>query len=948
MKEVFRNFSKPVTAELRRLGMEAPTEIQKMAIPHILKGENALLIAPTGMGKTEAALLPILELFLRLRGQEKVQGISTIYVTPLRSLNRDIFRRLDKIGERLGVRIEVRHGDTPQKARRLQAESPPNMLITTPETLQAILVGRKMRRHLQGVRWVVVDEIHEMASDKRGVQLSLALERLGALTGREFQRIGLSATIGDPAAVGAFLAGKGRRVKVLRSEFYREMSIVVESPTLAKEDEVLAKQLMIPTGTASRIRRVVELASQYKSILVFTNTREHAESLASKLRTAAPQLPIGVHHGSLSKEVRIETEGQMKSGRLKVVICTSSLELGIDIGAIDFIIQYQSPKQVTRIVQRIGRSGHAVGGRPRGCIIAAWPDDILESAVILRRALAGKLEMPDIHSGALDVLAHQTVGLALDRGSITLEEAYSNVTRAHPYAALTAEDFAETLEQIRGEHKLRSYNDVFVVNSPLTYQYYFENLSMIPDIQQYFVFDYAARRKIGILDQGFVARRGKPGSQFILHGSVWQILNVDEERRVVEVESISPTPAAIPAWEGEVLPVPFKIAYEAGGLRRKIEEQLVEGNDPASALTGYPMDATSKAKVVSIIKKQLGSYPLPHDRRMVVEAFENYIIIHGCFGDKVNQTLSRILGSLLTAKIGVEVAVQSDPYRIALITPYPVDPSLIKRELTSLTPEDVPKVIDAVIDRTELFGWRLWNNAKRFGMISKKAEYRSAQIRIILRALRGTPIYKETIREICLENLDVDAAMNVLRWIRAGKIAIEVSSFKEVPSPLAAPLLDKIAPHDLLRPVQERGDVIKLLKDRLNDRTLQLICVFKGDWKSLRKVRGLPERIRCPKCGSTLVAVTYRGDSETEKAVKKRLRRQKLSASERHQWLNAWKSASLVQNYGKKAAVTMAGRGIGPSTAARILRRQHRTEDSLYIALLKAEREYLRTKMFWD
>jgi ATP-dependent Lhr-like helicase len=235
VKEVFRNFSKPVTAELRRLGMEAPTEIQKMAIPHILKGENALLIAPTGMGKTEAALLPILELFLRLRGREKVlQGISTVYITPLRSLNRDIFRRLAEIGERLGVRIEVRHGDTPQKARRLQAESPPNMLITTPETLQAILVGRKMRRHLQGVRWVVVDEIHEMASDKRGVQLSLALERLDALTGRGFQKIGLSATIGDPATVGAFLAGKGRRVKVLRSEFYREMSVVVESPTLEK------------------------------------------------------------------------------------------------------------------------------------------------------------------------------------------------------------------------------------------------------------------------------------------------------------------------------------------------------------------------------------------------------------------------------------------------------------------------------------------------------------------------------------------------------------------------------------------------------------------------------------------------------------------------------------------------------------------------------------------
>jgi len=908
-----------------------------------------LLIAPTGMGKTEAALLPILELLLRLRGREKkLQGISALYITPLRSLNRDIFRRLAEIGERLGIRIEVRHGDTPPKARRLQAESPPNMLITTPETLQAILVGRKMRGHLQCVMWVVVDEIHELAADKRGVQLSLALERLVALTGRMFQRIGLSATIGDPATVGVFLVGKAGKVKVLRSEFYREMSVVVESPTPTKKDEVLAERLMIPVGTSSRIRRIVELASQYRSTLVFTNTREHAESLASKLRATAPQFPIGIHHGSLSKEVRIETERLLKSGRLKVVICTSSLELGIDIGTIDLIIQYQSPKQVTRIVQRIGRSGHAIGGRPRGCIIAAWPDDILESAVILRRALAGELEMLNVHSGALDVLAHQTVGLTLDKGAITLKAAYSNVTRAQPYAHLTAEEFTENLEQMKGEQKLRFYDDVITVNSPLSHQYYFENLSMIPDVQQYLVFDYAARRKIGVLDQAFVARRGKPGSQFILHGSVWQILTVNEERRVVEVESIDPTPAAIPAWEGEVIPVPFEVAYEVGGLRRMIAEQLVEGGDPAGALAGYPMDAASKAKVVSIIRKQLDLYPLPHDRHLVVEAFENYIIIHGCFGDKANQTLSRILGTLLTSKIGLEVAVQSDPYRIALITPYPVDPHLIKQELTSLTPEDVPKVLEAILDRTELFGWRLWNNAKRFGVVSKKAEYRSAQIRILLRALRGTPVYKETVREIYLENLDIAAAVNVLRWIQMGKIAVEVAPFKEGPSPLATPLLDKIAPHDLMRPVQERDEVIKLLKSRLNDKTLKLICVFKGDWKSLRRVRSLPERIRCPKCGSTLVAVTYKGDSETEKAVRKKLKRQKLSTDEKHLWLTAWKSASLVQNYGKKAAVTMAGRGIGPATAARILSRQRGTEEGFYIALLRAEREYLRTRMFWD
>lgn len=949
MEGAFRDFSRPITGELRRLGLEIPTEIQEMAIPYILKGHNALLIAPTGMGKTEAAFLPILELLIRLRGREKsLQGISALYVTPLRSLNRDIFRRLVEIGERLEIKIEVRHGDTSQKIRKLQAESPPNILITTPETLQAILVGRKMRRHLQNVRWVVVDEIHEMAADKRGVQLSLALERLFALVGREFQRIGLSATIGDPEAIGAFLVGKGRTVKILRSEFYREMSVIVESPTPTKADDELAERLMIPPSTAARIRRIIELISQYRSTLVFTNTREHAESLASKLKAAAPQLPIGIHHGSLSKDVRIETEMQMKSGLLRAVICTSSLELGIDIGSVDFVIQYQSPKQVTRIVQRIGRSGHAVGRQPKGCIIAAWPDDILESAVILKKAKTGELEIPEIHNGALDALAHQTVGLALDKGSVTLQEAYATLTKAQPYGSLSVESFSETLEQMTGSRRLRSYDGVFKINSPQSYTYYFENLSMISDVQQYVVFDYAARRKIGVLDQEFIARRGNPGSQFILYGSVWQILNVNEERRVVEVESIDPTPAAVPAWEGEMIPVPFEIAREVGGLRRLIAERLVQGGDANSVLVDYPMDAASKGKVVAAINKQLDSYMLPHDRGLVVEAFENYIIIHVCFGDKVNKTLSLIIGSLLTAKTGLDIALQSDPYRIAFITPYPLDLSLIVQALTSLTPEDVPKILEAIIDRTELFGWRLWNNAKRFGVVSKKAEYNLTQIRILLHALKGTPVYKETIREICLENLDTATTIEIINLIRAGDIAVEEVSLQGMASPLAMPLLDKIAPHDLLRPVQERDDVLKLLKERLNDKTLKLICVFKGDWISLLRVKSLPNIIRCPKCSSSLIAITYKDDVETEKVVRKRVKQQKLSPSENHLWLTAWKSASLIQNYGKKAAIALAGRGIGPTTAARILSRRHGSDNGLLVAILRAEREYLRTRMFWD
>ncbi|MFH1329029.1 MAG: DEAD/DEAH box helicase [Candidatus Bathyarchaeota archaeon] len=409
-------FSKPILNELKKIGIYKLTEIQEKAIPVIKTGNNVLLIAPTGLGKTEAAILPIFDMFLSRNKGENPKGISMLYITPLRSLNRDILKRLVEMGKRLEIRIEVRHGDTPTGIRRAQAKSPPNMLITTPETLQAILAGWRMREHLKEVRWVVIDEIHEFASDKRGVQLTLALERLQIFTGSVFQRIGLSATIGNPKLVGRFLAGKKADVQIIKAEVYREIMPQVESPSVTQTDEEISTKLMIPAGIVSRVRRILELLNEYRTVLIFTNTREHAESLASKIRIISPGKKIGIHHGSLSKEIRIDTEQSLKNGELKAVICTSSLELGIDIGMIDFVVQYMSPRQVTKIVQRIGRSGHVVGDKPKGCIIAAWPDDILESGVILRRALSGELEEPLLHSNALDVLAHQLVGLTLDRG----------------------------------------------------------------------------------------------------------------------------------------------------------------------------------------------------------------------------------------------------------------------------------------------------------------------------------------------------------------------------------------------------------------------------------------------------------------------------------------------------------------------------------------------------
>ncbi len=948
--ELWGEFSKPLLSELERLGISQLTEIQRKATHPILSGENVVLISPTGTGKTEAAVVPLLELFLRARSMGvSLHGMSILYITPLRSLNRDILRRLVEVGQRLGVRIEVRHGDTPVAVRNLQARSPPDMLITTPETLQAVLAGRRIREHLKGVRWVVVDEIHELAQDKRGSQLAIALERLQVLTGRSFQRLGLSATIGDAELIGRFLVGEGRQFQVIKAEIFREMGAHVESPSPTDSDREVAERFIIPPGVVARVRRLLGLLKEYRTVLVFTNTREHAESLTSKVRMIAPSEKVGIHHGSLSREVRIETEGLLKEGMLKAVICTSSLELGIDVGAIDFVVQYMSPRQVTRIVQRIGRSGHAIVGRPRGCIIATWPDDILESAVILRRALGGILEEPLLHSGALDVLAHQLVGLALDHGAITLGSAFTIVAKAYPYSKLTPEDFQRTAEQLREEEKIRLYDGVVKIAPNNSRKYYYENLSMIPDVKRYTVFDFAAKRRIGILDQEFVARHGKVGNQFILHGHVWQILQVDEERYAIEVEGVEPTAAAIPAWEGDIIPVPFEVAQEVGRLRREIGGRLARGQEVSDLFSDYPMDENSKVQAVSAVKRQIEEgHLLPHDKQVVIEPFENYTIIHGCFGDKPNQTLSRILALLLTSKTGLEVGVQSDPYRMVLITPYPIDPEMVKSMLTGLDAEDASIILERAIDQTTLFLWRLWNNAKRFGVVSKEAEYRLNYARALLRALKGSPVYQETLREIYLENLDLPHLKAIVEGIMSSEIAVETEPIKVAASTFAYPLLDKIAPHDLLQPARERSEVIGLLKSRLEAKTMRLLCAFKGDWEGTRTVRSLPEKISCPACGSTLIAATFKDDAATAQAIRKKLKGRRFSKDEEKLWLTAWKAASLVQNYGRRAVVTMAARGVGPTTAARILQRSFRSEDEFYLAILRAERDYLRTRMFWD
>ena len=935
---VFSSLKPPVLRRLEKEGFLEASPIQELAIPAILNGDNVLLIAPTGTGKTLAAMLPVLDRFLESRIEQRQRGISILYVTPLRALNRDLLRRLEDIGKDLDIKIQVRHGDTPLSARASQARSPPDMMITTPETLQAILIGKKMSEHLKAVRWVVVDEVHELATDERGVQLEVALERLLDLTGVEFQRIGLSATIGEPERIGQFLVGSNRKVLVLRSDEVRGLQIKVSSVQPSQEDQKEAEQLGLPTSTVARARRILNLIETHKSTLVFTNTREHAEALAAQLTALGAVGTVKVHHGSLSREIREEAEKDFQEGKIRALICTSSLELGIDIGSVDFIVQFTSPRETTRLVQRVGRSGHTLRGTSRGTILTMGTDDTLESAILVQRALAGRLERPIIHEKPFDVLSHQVIGILLQKRRVTVEELFAIVRRSYPYRDLQTDELERLLHQLEDLRFLRRFAGQVSPRNPGAIQYYFRNLSVIPDVRRYTVFDFFRKRRIGSLDQDFVARRCASGTEFILHGQTWKVISIDEEKFHVEVESSPPSLTAIPGWEGDMIPVQIDVAMEVGKLRQQVRDESEDSF----------LDQTERERVRSSLLLQERQARIPTDQLILVEEFENTVVVHTCAGNLVNEAMATVLASIFGSSLGANIATQVDQYRFALIFPRPVSALVVSEELRKLTPSDLERIIKETVESSDLFAWRHWHVLRRMGAVSKDAEYKAREARLLVEIYRNSLANVETRRELFAEKLDIEGAKRVLSRAGSGETKIEIVQDQGQCTPLAVPLLDRIVPHGLLRPAVEEASILDVIRNRLIHAKLRLVCMHCGQWDSVRTVENLPEQIRCPKCHSTLVASTFLSHDSLEKVIQKKLRNQKLTPDESKDWMTAWRSAGLIQNYGRKAGIVLAGRGVGPATAARVLRKHVSKEDDLYLNILKAEREFERTRMFWD
>ena len=899
-----------LVAKFRSLGFENLTEIQRKAVPIIFQKIDSLVIAPTGSGKTESSIIPI---FARLAKSKKPGKIKALYITPLRALNRDVFRRIIRYAENEGLSIQIRHGDTPQSVRKQITTSPPDVLITTPESITILLAQQKMLNALSELEWVVIDEVHELLSNERGSQLSLSLERLQFNSKSEMTRIGLSATVGNTNETAKFVVGTKRKCKIVRDTSIRKYDVEVK----------------YIDGTISDVVYFINeyVAKNYPNspVLLFTNTRGESEYIASLLREKSP-LRIELHHGSLSQEVREETEETLRAGKPGIVVCTSSLELGLDIGSVELVIHYGSPRQVSKLIQRIGRSRHNRESTARGLIITNNPDDEFEARAILERIKEKSIEDQIIHDGALDVLAHHLVGMSMQVGSVVVDFALQIIRQAYPFRNITTEQLVSILDILHSSSIVFFDKEEMVFKKKSrAFRYYFENLSTIPDILKFKVFDTASKKIIGSLDQRFIGDYGDPGNIFVLRGMQWRILNVDESSFKVNVEPIQSVGINVPYWEGENIPVDYTTARKVGSFRTKVQ-------------TG---SLCMSNKIIENLK--LGA--IPNEKTIVVESIKsrNTIVMHSCFGTKINSTLSMLLSAMLSARTGYLVDSRSDTYRITLSSTGRI---LEKYVLDVLMDQyDLKTVVSASLVGTHNINWRTWCVAKKFGIVGRGAVYDRKSARFIYEKYSKTPLTAEVLRELFHDKYDLENTETLLEKVRSEKIQvkwIEVESF----SKLAESILDHTTKY-YASPANIDKGILDLVKTRLLKTKHRLVCVRCGKWERVVETKEVKDVLSCPYCKSRQITATFYSDYDLPKIIQKKHAGKKITSEENHRFVRAWKISSLLENFGKSALTVLSGYGVGADTGARILRNMV-GEEELYKQIYEAERQYVTTRGFWD
>lgn len=819
-----------------------------MAIPKIREGRNVLISSPTGTGKTLAVFLPIIDELLGYAESGSLEDyVYVVYVSPLRALNNDMKKNLIEPLQELReyalktrnldlpeIRIGVRTSDTSSTEKAKMLIKPPHILITTPESLAISITAPKFREKLRNVRWVVVDEIHELASSKRGALLTLTIERLEELVGRRIQRIGLSATISPLEEVAKFLvgyddSGSPRDCVVFDARFVKPIDLRVITPRV---NIITASAEELNESIYKELKKIID---SHRTTLIFTNTRSSTEKVVHKLKkilagNSVEDLDeIEAHHSSLSRDVRLEVENKLKEGRLRVVVSSTSLELGIDIGYIDSVALLSSPKSVTRLLQRVGRSGHNVRDTSKGYLVAVDRDDLIEISVLTHLARLRKLDNVHIPMKPLDILAQALVGMTLEK-KWRIDEAYRVVKRAYNYSGLTYEEFLSVMKYLAGRYEdipdnvpvyskiwLDEEEGVFGKKKSVRMIYYL-NAGAIPDETKMRVF-LDGRKYIGDLEEEFVSFL-EPGDVFVLGGRTYMFVRSEGLKVVVrDAEKQRPT---VPSWFSEALPLTYDSALEVGAFRHLVSELISKyGVRKATKLVSsmYQLGEREARYITQYVWEQIKACGVvPTNKKLLVELWDEgdsqNLIFHFLFGRRVNQALSRAYAHVLSNELGVPVriTVSDNGFMLTLPAHTITDISTARSLVSMLSSTNLRETLVKALRRSEILKRKFRHVAERSLALLKvyrgvetsvnRREINSETLLKISEKIPGYPLLVEAYREVLEDSMDIQHAEEVLKKMESGDITVEFVSSSEAPCPFS---------HSLV--VQGYSDVV-LMEDR--------------------------------------------------------------------------------------------------------------------------------------
>jgi ATP-dependent Lhr-like helicase len=803
----------PLIEEWFESRFEDLTEPQSYAIPLIHGRRNVLVSSPTGSGKTLTAFLSIINELYRYAEEGRLEDrIYAIYVSPLKALANDINRNLEEplremreMAKARGIefpdiRVGVRSGDTSSYERQKQLKKPPHIFITTPESLSLVLGAPKFRERFREVEWVIVDEIHEICDSKRGVHLSLTLERLQEFCSSNFVRLGLSATLAPMERIAAFLSGHengGQRdMALIKAETKKDLDMEV----VCSAEDMTAFPFEIIN--AKMYDTLKEMIDDHTTTIVFTNTRNGTESVVYKLRERGLE-DVEAHHGSLSKETRLDVEERLKRGELKCVVSSTSLELVIDIGSVDLVCQIGSPKSVAKGLQRIGRSGHGYGQTAKGRMLVMDNDDLVECAVLSRAGHRGRVDRVTVPENCLDVLAQSIVGINIEQ-RWDIDEAFEVVRRSYCYRDLSKERFMDVIRYLGSRDEYEGvYSKIWYDEEENRFgrrrgsrMIYSMNIGTIPEEAHYKVFTDRGTM-VGDLSEKF-AERLSPNDVFVLGGRSYQFRRIKGMRAfVTEAQGRKPT---VPSWTGEMLPRSFDLSMEIAMFRREMESRL--NHDEKETIRWicdeFDVDMGSARTILSYFREQESSCGIiPDDRTLAVEGYLDMgghynIVFHFPFGRRVNDALSRAYAFQVTKLHGCNVSVSVTDDAFIITSPKRVDLSEVRGMLSS---SELEGILRKAVKGSELFKQRFRHVAARSFMVLRsykgrqvsvnRQQVRSSYLLESLEGLPSFPVIEETYREILRDVMDMENAQTILDALEREEMELRVIDYSSTPSPFA-------------------------------------------------------------------------------------------------------------------------------------------------------------------